>query len=79
MICTYGDTLRYCKQYRNEWCMCGKDSSCTHPRIGGTPKKLEAAAREAQEAGIDHYVVLTGKCGAVFVIPIEHDEDGEEE
>lgn len=43
---------------------------------GGKPAKLEAA-REAQAAGIEHYGVLTGNCGVVFVIPLEPDESDE--
>lgn len=77
MICTYDETLTYCKQYIDDYGMCGKDCYCTHPRIGGKPAKLEAAAREAQAAGIEHYGVLTGNCGVVFVIPLEPDESDE--
>ena len=79
MICTYGEMLDYCTQRQDELCMFGGVQFCTHPRIGGTPDQMISAAQEAKEAGLEHYGVFTGGCGAVFVIPLEPYEDEEDE
>lgn len=70
MICTCNEVSHKCEKYLDRDGFCVRNSSCSGPGFGGCQADYDAAREEAARAGLASYVIMTGKCGDLYVIPV---------
>lgn len=71
MITTYRAAMSNCAKYRDSDGFCTRNWTCSGLSLGGNQSDYDEAALEAYDAGYKRYQLLTGKCGDLYVIPLD--------
>lgn len=71
MIATLSAAQKECDQYRDSDGFCRRNCACSGLSFCANKPQHDEAAREAAEAGIKRYNIMTGACGDLYVIPLD--------
>ena len=71
MITTLNEALGSSEKFRDSEGFCTRNCSCSGMSFGGNQAQYDAAREEANNAGLDRYSIVSGKCGDWYIVKID--------